>query len=67
LVHCQAGLNRSGVVVAYALMLNGMSAAEAIARIRERRSPAVLCNPQFERWLRRPRRSRSAIRVPARG
>ena len=57
LVHCQAGLNRSGVVVAYALMLDGMSAAEAIARIRERRSPAVLCNPQFERWLRRPRKS----------
>ncbi len=52
LVHCQAGLNRSGVVVAYALMLDGMSAAEAIARIRERRSPAVLCNPQFDRWLR---------------
>jgi protein-tyrosine phosphatase len=61
LVHCQAGLNRSGVVVAYALMLDGMSAAEAIARIRERRSPSVLCNPQFERWLRRPRRSRSDL------
>jgi len=53
LVHCQAGLNRSGVVVAYALMLDGLSADEAIERIRERRSPAALCNPHFERWLRR--------------
>jgi protein-tyrosine phosphatase len=56
LVHCQAGLNRSGVVVAFALMLDGMSADEAIARVRERRSPAALCNPQFERWLRAGRR-----------
>src|SRR5665213_78412 len=53
LVHCQAGLNRSGVVVAYALMLDGLSADEAIARIRERRSPAAISNPQFERWLRK--------------
>lgn len=52
LVHCQAGLNRSGLVVARALMLNGMSSDAAIRLIRERRSPAVLCNPAFEGWLR---------------
>jgi hypothetical protein len=52
LVHCQAGLNRSSLVVARALMLDGMSADEAIRLLREKRSPAVLCNPAFEAWLR---------------
>jgi protein-tyrosine phosphatase len=52
LVHCQAGLNRSGLVVARALMLDeGVSADQAIASLRERRSPAVLCNELFEAWL----------------
>lgn len=51
LVHCQAGLNRSGLVVARALMLGGTSAADAIALQREKRSPAVLCNTAFEDWL----------------
>lgn len=53
LVHCQAGLNRSGLVVARALVLNEdvASGAEAIALMREQRSPAVLCNPVFERWV----------------
>lgn len=51
LVHCQAGLNRSGLVVVRALMLDGMSADAAIALVRERRSPAALCNPAFEEWL----------------
>lgn len=51
LVHYQAGLNRSGLVAATALMLDGMSAADAIALLREKRSPAVLCNRAFERWL----------------
>lgn len=53
LVHCQAGLNRSSLVAATALMLEGATADEAIALIREKRSPACLCNPAFERWLRR--------------
>lgn len=52
LVHCQAGLNRSGLVVARVLMLNGLTAGEAIEMLREKRSPAVLCNPAFEEWLR---------------
>lgn len=51
LVHCQAGLNRSSLVVAYALMLEGAKAIESIALLRETRSPAVLCNPTFEQWL----------------
>lgn len=52
LAHCQAGLNRSGLVAAAALMLGGMSADEAITLLREKRSPAVLCNSAFIRWLR---------------
>lgn len=52
LVHCQAGLNRSALVTATALMQRGMSADAAIKLLREKRSPAVLCNPTFEAWLR---------------
>jgi protein-tyrosine phosphatase len=51
LVHCQAGLNRSGLVTAAALILGGMTASEAIHTLRARRSPAVLCNPLFVTWL----------------
>lgn len=47
LVHCQAGLNRSSLVVARALMLRGLPSGDAIGLIRERRSPACLCNPSF--------------------
>lgn len=52
LVHCQAGLNRSSLVVARSLMLEGRTADEAISLIRDKRSPACLCNPSFEEWLR---------------
>lgn len=52
LVHCQAGLNRSNLIAATALMLEGMSADEAIKLLRLKRSPAVLCNPAFEEHLR---------------
>ena len=51
LVHCQAGLNRSGLVAAAALMLNGMSADDAIGLLRAKRSPAVLCNSKFTALL----------------
>lgn len=51
LVHCQAGLNRSNLISATALKLGGMTGADAIALLREKRSPAVLCNPAFEKWL----------------
>ena len=52
LIRCQAGVNRSGLVTAIVLMLQGMSADEAISLLRERRSPLVLNNPDFERFLR---------------
>lgn len=51
LVHCQAGLNRSNLIAATALILAGAEPPAAIAELRARRSPAVLCNPAFERWL----------------
>lgn len=52
LVHCQAGLNRSSLVAARALMLDGMSADDAVRIVREKRSPACLCNRAFEDYLR---------------
>ncbi len=51
LVHCQAGLNRSSLVVGRALVLGGMPPRAAVDLIREKRSPACLCNPSFEKWL----------------
>lgn len=52
LVHCQAGLNRSSLIAARALMLDGMTADDAINTLREKRSPACLCNKSFEQYLR---------------
>jgi protein-tyrosine phosphatase len=50
LVHCQAGLNRSALIVAKALHLSGFGDGQTIlAHLREVRSPAVLCNKGFER------------------
>lgn len=53
LVHCQAGLNRSSLVIAKALVLNGdvKDGIEATRLIREARSEACLCNPAFEYWV----------------
>lgn len=51
LIHCQAGLNRSGLVAAQVLMRYGCSPSDAISLLREKRSPVVLCNRAFERWL----------------
>jgi len=51
LVHCQAGLNRSGLVAGTALVLSGLTPQEAIDTLRTSRSPAVLCNKTFETWL----------------
>jgi protein-tyrosine phosphatase len=47
LVHCQAGLNRSGLVAGIALMKMGHTAQEAIDLLRHSRSPMVLCNDTF--------------------
>jgi hypothetical protein len=52
LVHCQAGLNRSSLVVALALIRSGQDPGEVILKLRTARSPAVLCNKAFEAWLR---------------
>jgi hypothetical protein len=51
LIRCQAGLNRSGLVTALILVLAGWDPAEAILHLRARRSPHVLCNDHFVRWL----------------
>ena len=51
LVHCQAGLNRSSLVVVKALMQSGWTAKMAIGHLRRARSPASLCNQTFEDWL----------------
>jgi protein-tyrosine phosphatase len=51
LVHCQAGLNRSGLIAGLALVMSGMKSADAIDLLRRKRSPAVLCNQVFADWL----------------
>lgn len=52
LVHCQAGLNRSSLVVARVLMLKyNMKAWEAIKTIRDQRSQTCLCNETFVKHL----------------
>lgn len=51
LIHCQAGLNRSGLLTALVLIRAGGKAAEVVRMLREKRSPAVLCNQSFESYL----------------
>jgi hypothetical protein len=51
LVRCHAGLNRSGLVVAQALVELGRPCADAIALIRQRRSPSALNNDVFVTYL----------------
>ena len=51
LVRCQAGLNRSGLVLALILIKDGLEPAEAINRIRENRGPDALFNENFHAWL----------------
>ena len=51
LVHCQAGLNRSGLISGLALIKMGRTPTDAIALLREKRHPVVLCNTAFEQWL----------------
>ncbi len=52
LIHCQVGLKRSSLVAARAMVLSEEAdPAGAIAVLRERRSPACLCNEAFEAWL----------------
>jgi len=51
LIRCQAGWNRSGLIMALVLMREGYTAQESISLIREKRSPYALCNKHFERFL----------------
>ena len=51
LVHCQAGLNRSAFITALALIKDGNAPEAAIALLRSKRSPAILCNAAFEKYL----------------
>lgn len=51
LVHCQAGLNRSGLLTGLSLVLDGRTPQDAINLLRKSRTPAVLCNKNFETWL----------------
>lgn len=52
LVRCHSGDNRSGLVVAHALVRRGHSAEDAIRLIRSRRSPWALHNELFVEYLR---------------
>ena len=51
LIRCQAGKNRSGIILARVLMKDGYSADHAIQLIRERRGPDALFNGDFVEWL----------------
>lgn len=52
LIHCQAGLNRSGLITALALIRGwDMDPANAIALIRQKRDPEALFNEEFVNWL----------------
>jgi len=51
LVRCQAGLNRSGLVLALILIKDGLTPIEAVARIRDNRGDDALFNQDFHKWL----------------
>jgi protein-tyrosine phosphatase len=53
LVRCHVGYNRSGLVVAQALVELGMDVSEAITLVRAKRSPRALHNEVFVRYLER--------------
>jgi hypothetical protein len=60
LVRCQAGYNRSGLVTALALLELGYGAEEAIALIREKRSPHALHRLVFQRYIREEEAARDS-------
>nr|WP_223244449.1 protein phosphatase [Streptomyces sp. CBMA156] len=51
LVRCHSGYNRSGLVVAQALVGLGYEADQAVGLVRERRSAWALNNPVFVEYL----------------
>ena len=50
-VNCLSGLNRSGMLVARALIALGHSPTEAVELVRAARGPRALSNKQFMRFL----------------
>jgi Dual specificity phosphatase, catalytic domain len=50
-IHCRLGLNRSALLTGLVLVDEGYPAAEAIEMMRSLRSPYVLENTTFERYL----------------
>jgi len=52
LIRCQAGLNRSGLTAALVLVKAGYAPDEAIALLRAKRTQYVLCNGEFEAFVR---------------
>jgi hypothetical protein len=50
-VHCQAGMNRSGLITASALMAGGLSLQEAVCLIRRYRNTNCLFNGHFVEML----------------
>ena len=51
LVRCQAGLNRSGLVIALIMIKDGLTPQMAINCIRDSRGPDALFNENFHAWL----------------
>lgn len=51
LIRCQAGLNRSSLIMALVLMYEGLTAENAVKLIRAKRSPYCLFNREFEKFL----------------
>lgn len=52
LIRCQAGYNRSGMIMSLVLMRLGMPADKAIYQLRWRRGRDVLTNRVFEKYVR---------------
>ena len=51
LIRCQAGLNRSGLIMALVLIREGYTPVQAIELIRDKRAEAALCNDKFVNYL----------------
>jgi protein-tyrosine phosphatase len=51
LIHCHSGLNRASLLSGRTLIHRGMDPVEAVELLRQRRSPDILNNEVFERWL----------------
>ena len=51
LVHCAAGLNRSGLISALSLIQGGLRPIDAVKLLRDKRTSAVLCNQSFYSYV----------------